>query len=834
MPSVIRVFHQAVRRLLHARTFALAAILTFAFGIGGATAVFTVVNGVLLHPLPYRRADQLVDLSHTLVVSGLLRVDQSDATYLGYRRHNHVFTDIGAYRATAVNLALRSGPNGGAEASPTRVSAALATGSLFHVLGARSQRGRTLADEDGKPGAPAVAVIGQRLWEREFGSVAAIVGQRIVVDGVEREIVGVMPASFHFPAPETALWLPLTLDPSHVASAAFDYHAIARLRNGVSPAAAAIDLQRVLPGVPDEFPGRLTAASIPAVHMRAVVRPLRDVVVGDAGHVLWIVLGAVGVLLLIACANVANLFVARGEGRQRELAVRCALGASQRTLLVEFLSEAAVLMAVGGALGLAVAAVGVGVLQSIHAGASIPRLAEVRVDGVAAAVVVGVTAVTALLVSALSVVRARTMSLSALLMAGGRSATTGRARLRGRRALVVTQVALALILLIAAGLLARSFVRLRRVDPGFVAPHALTLRVTLPDVTYPTAGDAARLIVRGLDAIRFLPGVQAVGVSTKLPLSEQGRQDSAVFIEDHPVAGASMAGGVPDLHEIIFVTPGYFRAMGIALVAGRLIAPPDATGSPSPVPPQVLVSAAFARRYWGGTQAVGKRVRMNPTDPWSTIVGIVGDVRDVALNQPPSEIVYAALVTMSAAGTPWAPHSVAFAVRTAGDAASVTTLVERAVGALDPALPLYGVMPLNTLLSEATARTSFTLLVLGIAAMVALGIGSVGIYGVIAYLVSLRTREIGVRLALGAHPVNVRRMVARQALSDAAVGIGLGLAGAFAATRLMTTVLFDMSPVDPVTFGAASCTLLLTALVASWLPARRAAALDPATALRGE
>ena len=492
------------------------------------------------------------------------------------------------------------------------------------------------------------------------------------------------------------------------------------------------------------------------------------------------------------------------------------------------------LLAVGGALGVAIAAAGVGVLKSMPLAASIPRLAEVRVDAVALAVVAGVTALAALLVSTVSALRARTTSLSGVLMAGGRSATTGRARLRGRRALVVAQVALALMLLIAAGLLGRSFMRLRRVDPGFVANHALTLRVTLPEVTYPTAADAARLMVRGLDAIGSLPGVQAVGVSTKLPLSEQGRQDSAVFIEDHPVSGATMAGGLPDLHEIIFVTPGYFRAMGIPLVAGRLPPPPDAAGAPSPGPAEVLVSAAFARRYWSGTQAVGKRIRMNPTDPWSTIVGIVGDVHDVALDQPPSAIVYPALVTMTVSGTPWTPHSVAFAVRTAGDPVTVTTPVERAIGALDPALPMYGVMPLGTLLSEATARTSFTLLVLGIAALVALGIGAVGIYGVIAYLVSLRTREIGVRLALGAHPANVRRMVTRQALADAAMGVGLGLAGAVLATRLMTAVLFELSPVDPLTFGGAACALLLTALGASWLPARRAAALDPATALRGE
>jgi predicted permease len=831
---MIRILHQAVRRLLRARTFAAATILTFGFGIGGVATVFTLVDRVLLRPLPYRHAEQLVDLSHTLQLSGILRVDQSDATYMGYRRHNQVFTDIGAYRATAANILLQSGRNGSDAAAPTRVAAALATGSLFNVLSIGAERGRSLRDADGAPGAPPVAVIGSHLWQRQFGGDPAVVGKQLVVDGVSREIVGVLPATFQFPEPATELWLPLRLDPAHVASAAFDYHAIGRLRDGVSLAAATTDLQRLLPAVPEEFPGRLSAASIPALHMQAVVRPLRDVIVGDAGQTLWIALGAVGMLLLIACANVANLFVARAEGRQRELAVRRALGAGQRTLLLEFLSEAVVLMVVGAALGLGLAATAISILQSMAASASVPRLAEVRLDGVAIAAVAGVTVVAALLVSVVSIIRSRSVSLAALLMSSGRSTTSGRSRLRGRRALVVTQVALALLLLIAAGLLTRSFARLRNVDPGFVANHALTLRVTLPDVTYPAAADAARLIVRDLAAISAVPGVQAVGVSTKLPLSETGKQDSAVFIEDRPVAGAGMAGGVPDLHQIVFVTPGYFRAMGIPLIAGRLTVPPDAAGRPSSGPPEVVVSAAFARHYWGGNGALGRRVRMNPTDPWSTIVGIVGDVRDAALDQPPGELVYSALVTLTAAGTPWTPHNLAFVVRVAGEPAAVTAPIERAVGALDPALPVYGVMPLESLLSQATARMSFTLVVLGIAALLALGIGAVGIYGVIAYFVSLRTREIGVRLALGAEPHRVGRMVARQALTDAAVGIGLGLAGALVTTRLMTTVLYDMSPLDPVTLVAASTALLLTALAASWLPARRAAALDPATALRGE
>lgn len=834
MPSTMPGFRQIARRMRRAPTFALAVVLTFALGIGGAATVFAVVDGVLLRPLPYQQADRLVDLSHTLQVSGLSRVGQSDATYLGYRRHNQVFTDVGAYRVTSVNLAGR--PGTGDAGSPIRVTAALATGSLFHVLSTTSLRGRTIRDDDGAPGAAPVAVIGQRLWNREFGGDAGIVGRPVMVDGVSRVIVGVMPASFGFPESTTDLWLPLPLDPAHVASAAFDYQAIGRLRDGVSVDAATLDLQRILPTVPEEFPGRLTAASIPAVHLRAAVRPLRDVVVGDVGRALWIVLAAVGVLLLIACANVANLFVARAEARQRELAVRRALGADGRAVLVEFLAEAAVLLAAGGALGIAAALAGVRLLQSSQAAASIPRLIDVRVDAAAFALVAVVTAIGALVVSTVSVARARNVPVAVLLGSGGRAATSGDAALAGRRAMVIVQVALALILLIGAGLLARSFARLRHVEPGFAAGRAMTLRLTLPEATYPGGPDAARFLLRGVDAIASLPGVEAAGVSSKLPLSEQGRQDSAVFIEDHPVsgAGASMGGGVPDLHEIVFATPGYFRAMGIPLVAGRMLSPPDPAGQPSTGAREVLVSAAFARRYWPGVAPIGKRIRMNPSDPWSTIVGVAGDVHDVALDRPVDQIVYAPIVTDDVNGKPWAPHTVALVVRSAGDPAGITTPVERTIGGLDPALPVYGVMPLSALLSAATARTAFTLFVLIAAAAIALGIGMIGIYGVIAYVVSLRTREIGVRLALGARPGRVGRMVMRRALTDALVGVVLGLAAAVVLTRAMTAILFDTAAVDLPTFAIAAALLLLTALAASWVPARRAAALDPAIALRAE
>lgn len=823
----MRVLSQAVRRLSRARAFSLAAIVTFAFGIGGVGAAFTIVDSVLLRPFPYSRADQLVDISHTLQVSGLSRVGESDATYLGYQRHNHVFSGMALYRPIAVNLAFGNGH----DAVPLRTSASLATGSLFHVLEVGAARGRTIDDADDAPGAPPVAVISARFWHERFGADPAILGHRILVDGVQRQIVGVMPNDFSFPAAPTDLWLPLTLDPLHVASAAFDYQGVARLRDGVSLARAANDLQRILLTVPDEFPGRLTAASIPAVHLSAVVRPLKDVVVGDAGHALWIVLAALSLLLLIACANIANLFVARAEGRQRELAVRRALGAGRATLLIEFLSEGLVIMAVGGVLGLLIAAGAIDMLRATPASASIPRIDEIHLNAAALAVVALASAITTCIVSAVSVIRVRSGSTAALLMSNGRGATAGRSRLRGRRMLVVVQVALALVLLVGAGLLTRSFARLRHVDPGFNPAHAVTLRVALPDAEYRSTGAVARFVVQGITAIAALPGVTGVGVTSKLPLTGAGREDSAVFVEDR--AGASMGASLPDLHQIDFVTPGYFAAMGMRLTAGRAFAEPDPTGAVSTAPPEVVVSQTFARRYWGTTSPIGKRIRMNPTDPWSTIVGVVGDVRGEGLDQPASSIVYSPLVTMGVAG-PWTPRNVAFVVRTTGDANATIPAVERATATLDPTLPLYDAMPVSRLVATATARTAFTLTMLAIAALVALGIGAVGIYGVIAYLVTLRTREIGVRLALGAQTRDVRRMVASQALGDALAGVAIGLVAAVVVTRLMASILFDTASIDVPTFALAAGTLLLTAFAASWVPAHRAAALDPADALRAD
>ncbi len=824
-----QVFRHAARRLRRARVFTTTAVITLALGIGGASAVFTVVNGVLLQPLPYGHPEQLVDLSHSIVLSGPIGIDQSDATYLTYRAENRTFSDVGIYRATAVNMGGLSRSSGAAATPPVRAPAAIATAGVFGILGVEPERGRWLTDDDGRPGAAKTVVIGRALWTDAFGGDPAIVGARITIDGVERTIVGVAPAAFHFPAAETSVWLPLEIDPARTKSAAFDFRGLGRLRSGTTPVTAAADLARLLPRVPDRYPGRLTLAGVQQTHMRPIVRPLRDVIVGDVSRVLWIVLGAVGALFLIACANVANLFLARAEGRQRDLAVRRALGAARASLLADSLAEGIMVAGAGGALGLICAVTGVRVLQSFAPASSIPRLGEVRGDGAVLGVALGTAALAALLVSLIPVARSGSGSLSTLLMASGGGAA-GRARHRARRALVAAQVALALVLLAAAGLLARSFAKLRAVDPGFDPGHAVAVRMTLPTAAYPTSDAAARAMLRAIGAVGAIGGVQAAGVTTKLPLDAEARQDSAVFIEDRPVAPNT----IPPIHQIVFATPGYFRAMGIPLTAGRLFENPDPGGAPSAGPPEVIVSDAFARRYWSGASAIGKRVRMNPFDPWHVIVGVVGSVRDTGLEQAPAEVVYCPLVTLSAAGTPWTPRDVALVVRTNGDPTAVIAPIRRVIQSIDSSLPLYRVVVTSDLLREASARTTFTLLMLGVAAVVALVIGAVGIYGVVSYLVTLRTREIGIRLALGATPGDMRALVAKQALADAGLGVAIGVAAAVAATRVLAAILFDVSPGDPATLAGASALLLATALAASWLPARRAAALDPARTLRTE
>jgi predicted permease len=823
--SLFSVFRHASRRLRRAPSFAVAATVTLALGIGGAVAVFTLVDGVLLKPLPYPHADRLVDLSHTLAVNGVMNVDQSDATYLLYHQQNHAFTSVALYRPVSVNLA--KGADAGTS-SAERVAAATVTPSLFDVLPTTVIRGRRLTDADGVPGAPPVAVIGAGLWQRAFGADPAIVGQQLLVNGVDRTVVGIVANDFRFPDGVTSLWLPLVLDPANTRSAAFDYRGVARLKPGMTIAAATADLARLLPQVPVVFPGRLTIDAITATHMAPVVRPLRAVIVGDTGRTLWIVFGAVGLLLAIACANVAGLFVARAEGRRREFAVRRALGAGRIGLLGDYIGEAVLLSIVGGTIGLVAAAEAVHLLGASAAAATIPRLGEIRIDGVVVLFTAVVTLLAVILVSIAPAARQLRVSVSALLTSESTNTTGSSSRQRMRRVLVMSQLALALVLLAGAGLFMRSFARLSAVDPGFQPARALAFRVELPTVDYRGGNATARSLVDIASAIDAIPGVQAVGVTTNVPLDNTVPQDSAVYIEDHP----RQPGQLPDVRPVIFTDGSYFAAMRIPLLAGRTFNAIDPSRDSSSLPREMIVSAEFARRYWTVSGAVGKRIRLNPIDPWSTIVGVAGSVHDAGLDAPASPTIYVPLLSTSVTGAAWAPHDVAFVVRGAGDVSAVVPAIRSAVAVQAPSVPIYRVVSLVDLVANATSRTALTMLLLGIAAIVATLIGATGIYGVVSYLVSLRTREIGVRLALGARPADVKRLVIGRVVVDAAAGIIAGLIGAVFATRLLAQLLFGVAPADPVVLSLAVVVLLTATLLAAWAPARRAARVEPSVALR--
>jgi predicted permease len=823
-----RQVRRAARRLVRAPVFSITAVLTLMLGIGATTAVFSLVHGVLLRPLPFVRPAELVDLSHSMVLQGLTHVDQSDATFLHYRGENRVFTDIGAYHTTAVNLGTAGADD---PARARRVEAARASASVFGVLGVAPLMGRGFREDEDLPGATPVVILGERLWKSRYAADPSILARTIAIDGIAHQVVGIMPQRFAFPDDRTELWIPIGIDPANTKSAAFDYRAVARLRTGITPEAAAADLQRLLPKVPQAFPGRLTAQAIELTHMRAEVRSLHDTMVGGVERTLWIIFGAAAFLLLIACANVANLFLVRAEERQHELVVRRALGASRGTIVAEFFFEGLILATLGGVLGLVLARVGLATLRSLELGAAIPRLDRTGLDGVVLAVAAGVTILTALVMSTVPALRSFG-EVSAALVHGGRGNTAGKKQLHARRVFVVVQMALALVLVTGAGLMARSFQALRSVPPGFETEQSHTFRVALPAGDYPTPTATVDFVTRAVDELAALPGVLAVGVVTKLPLDEEARRDTAVFVEDRPLAPGEM----PNIHQVAHATPGAFSALGVPILQGRTFERAD----PARAPLEVIVTRALAARYWGDGPAVGKRLRLAPNGPQFTVVGVTGDIRGTRLDQPPDETVYLPLVTApgpalangAASDTRWAPRELAIVVRSAAASRDITIPVERTLRSIAPTVPLYAVRTMAQAVDRSTARTSFTLKLLEIASCAALLIGAVGLYGVVSYLVRLRAREMAVRAALGARPEAIRRLVLTQAVGVAAIGIAVGVAATVVVMRSLSTLLFDVAPTDPATLIGAVALLSVVAVMASWFPARRAAAIDPATALR--
>ncbi|HSG40519.1 MAG TPA: ABC transporter permease [Thermoanaerobaculia bacterium] len=820
MHSISMPIRSLARELRRSPAFLLISVLTLAVGIGATTAIFTVVHSVLIRPLPFPEPERLAGVWHNAPGLDMEKFEHSDGSYLLYRKHNRVLEDLGMYLDGSVTL------TGGDQ--PERVGAARVTASLLSVLRVPPALGRPIQEADQKPGAEKVAVLSEELWRRRFGGDPQAVGKTLRIDDVETRIVGVMPADFRFPSDETDLWTPIAIDPAQVQPGNFNYRAVGRLRPGVSLERASRELAPLVWRIPEEYgDAGINRGMIESSKLSLFASSLRDDTVGEVERALWLLLGSVGCILLIACANVANLFLVRAEGRQREVAVRTALGATRGDVTRLFLSESFALALLGGILGLALAAAGARLLVSLRP-PGIPRLEEIGVDLNVLAFTLLLSLLAGLACGGFAALRYGSPRLAAVLKEGGRGGTAGRERHLARNVLVVVQVALALVLLVGSALTVQSFWRLRNVDPGFDPENVLTLRLDLPEAKYPDAASTGRFVLQLLEKVRGVAGVESAGAGSPLPLSG-GDSRSGYSFEDFPRPEDE----VPPLLGNRFVSPGYFQALKIPVIEGRVFDRLD----PERQPAEVVVSQALAQRFWPRGSALGKRlVSGRPEENrWYTIVGVVGSVQHVGLDKEPDPAVYFSFIRPSLSdGEPYAPRSFSLAVRGRVDPASLLAPVRDAIWELDPNLPLADVRSLEEVVERSMARTSFTMLLLAIAAVVALLLGAVGIYGVISYVVSQRTREIGVRMALGARRRDISRMVLREGLAITLLGIAVGVAGALAVTRLMLALLFGVSPTDPATFAAVPVLLAGVALLASWLPARRAAAVEPLQAIHYE
>jgi putative ABC transport system permease protein len=814
----------AVRSLRRSPAFTLAAVLTLVIGIGASVAMFAVLNGVLLRPLPFGHPERLVAASFDMPPIRLAHQPQSAPTYFTIQRLARTLEGIGVYREGEVNVAE---PGGAAE--PERVASARITATLLPVLQTAPLIGHAFTEAEDRPGAPPVMLIAEGMWRTRFGADPGIVGRKVDVNGVGREIVGVMPAGFHFPSAATAIWYPLQLDPVNPPPAAFAFGGVARLKPGVTAADAERDFATVLPRAAEEVPlfvpGISTQQIMDQVKPVPVVVPLRSEITGGIAGTLWMVAAAAALLLLVASANVANLGLVRADARQRELAVRAALGAGRARVLLYFLAESAVLAFVAAGLGLALAAAAVRAL--VAAGpAGIPRLAEVHID---ARTVLFTFAVAALVAAGCSLLPALRAGRGGLSLSGGeRGGTAGRVQHRVRGGLVAAQIALALVVLAGSGLLLRTFERLRAVRPGWNPDRVASFWVSLPPARYQGDSSVVQFHARLVARVAALPGVAAVGLTSRLPLEAHGVNHNPLYPEDDP----SYASKLPPLQLISAVNPEYFRAIGIPLVAGRTFARMEGQREGD-----AIVSQSTARFFWNdstGAGALGKRFRALPTSRWYTVIGVVGDTRDTALTGPPSQAVYFPVTAEPGSVLAQGQRTMALVVRTTGDPEAIAPAVQRAVRELDPTLPVFDVRPMTAVFGAATAQLAFVILILGGAAAVTLILGAVGLYGVLAYVVTLRTRELGIRMALGASPRAVAAAMARYGIALTGAGIAGGLALFVPAARFLRARLFGVAASDPLTLAGSALILLVVALLASWVPARRAARVDPAEALRAQ
>ncbi|HEY2470106.1 MAG TPA: ABC transporter permease [Terracidiphilus sp.] len=818
-------FKQVFRRLVRAPLFTAITLITLAVGIGANTVVFSVVEGVLLKPLSYPHAEQLVGVWYHLEGIPIDKLPMAPFLYFIEREQGNTFQDIGVYSYDGLNVT--------GVGEPEHVLGFDVTDGTLPLLGARPVLGRLFTKRDDTAGAPQTVVLSYGYWRKKFGASPSVIGRSITIDGKTREIIGVLPKDFHFlDSEDAALYVPLQWDRSKTKLGNFSYQGIARLKPGVTLAQVKADMTRLLPvavrsfPAPDGFPLSL----FEKIQMQPVPRPLKQDVIGDVGNVLWVLMGSIGVVLLVACANVANLLLVRVEGRRQEMAIRTALGASRWRVMAGLLYESLILGFAGSVIGLAIAYGGLRALIALKP-TGLPRLNEIGIDGPVLLFTLGLALFVSVVIGLIPVIKYAGVALHKELREGGRALSQGREKHRARKSLVVVQVALALVLLICSGLMIHTFRALMHVSPGFADPQSVqTFHLYIPESR---VSDNQRIqVVRReqaiADKLASIPGVSAVSFGTNIPFQGYGSNDP-VFIKDR----VYRPGELPPIRRFKFIAPGFLGTMGTPMVAGRDITWTD-TYEKRPV---ALVSENLAKEFWQSpAAALGHQIRVGNIDDWREVIGVVRDMHDDGVNNPAPPSVYWPVFRDRFEGQPeQVERNVGFVIRSRrAGSASFMSEVQRAVWSVDSDLALADASTLGALYTKSLARTSFTLVMLCVAGSMALLLGIVGIYGVISYAVAQRTREIGIRMALGAERQVLTGMFVRQGLWLTGIGVAIGLVMAFLSVRLITALLFSVSPLDPWSYSIATLCVTGIAWIACYLPSRRAAVVNPVDALRSE
>ena len=814
------------RRLRKSPGFAATVILTLAIGIGANTAVFSVLNSVLFKPLPYPNAEQLVALR--LIAPGAAGLADfsnglrlSSSMYFTFAEQNRTFQSFGVWNTGTANVT-------GID-QPHEVHTALISDGVLQALSVPPVLGRWLLPVDQDPHGPKAVMLSYGYWQRRFGGDRSVIGRSIAIDAQPREIVGVMPKGFELVNADFDVIAPFAFDRNKQHLAGFGFQGIARLKPGIPIAQANADVKRMLPMWEESWPSEGVTSHFYEKTWRITpaIRPLKQEVIGNVGNVLWVVMATIGVVMLIACTNVANLLLVRADGRQQELAVRAALGAGRGRIAWELLLESVALGLIGGVLGIGIAYEGLRLLVAIGP-ANLPRLGEISLDGQSLGFTLALSLLSGLLFGSIPVLRYAGRRMPTALRGAGRTASVSRERQRSRDLLVVAQVAMAMVLLVSAMLMIRTFQALRNVDPGFAhAEHLQTMRISIPASLIADPELVTRTQNNIVDKLAAIPGVTSVGFADAMPMEGILANWNEVQIE-----GKHLGEDTP-MRLFRYVAPGFFHTSGTRMVAGRELTWTDIYGRR----PVVIISENLAREWWGSpSAALGKRLR-EYSPPWFEVVGVVEDVRENGVQEKAPAIVYWPSMAAGIYGpnTFDATRAATFAVRSdrAGTEAFLSE-IQQAVWSVNSSLPLAAVRTMQEIYSQSLARTSFTLVMLGIAGTMAFVLGIIGIYGVISYAVSQRTREIGIRLALGEQTGRLRWMFVRSGLVLTGIGMAVGVVAASGLMRLMKSLLFGVSPLDPFTYVSVLVVLTASAMLASYLPARRAAAVNPVEALRAE